>query len=176
MSSGSAAGHVLTSDAAGNGTWQPVNGGGGWSLTGNAGTDPAINFLGTTDNQPLELKVNNARVLRLEPHPGGANLVGGHPSNSIAAGVYGAVISGGGHLSFPNRVESRASAIGGGSGNVIRSDAVSSTIAGGGVNIIGAEAAYSTIAGGFTNVIQGQAAFSTVGGGAFKHSVLSNAA
>ena len=30
-----------------------------WSLTGNAGTNPATNFIGTTDNQPLKLRVNN---------------------------------------------------------------------------------------------------------------------
>jgi hypothetical protein len=26
-----------------------------WSLTGNAGTNPGTNFIGTTDNQPLVL-------------------------------------------------------------------------------------------------------------------------
>ena len=30
-----------------------------WSLTGNAGTNAAVNFIGTTDNQPLVFKVNN---------------------------------------------------------------------------------------------------------------------
>ena len=30
-----------------------------WSLTGNAGTNPAIHFIGTTDNVPLVFKVNN---------------------------------------------------------------------------------------------------------------------
>src|ERR1044071_6271760 len=30
-----------------------------WSLTGNAGTNPPTNFLGTTDNRPLILKTNN---------------------------------------------------------------------------------------------------------------------
>ncbi len=34
----------------------------GWSLTGNAGTNPATNFLGTTDAQPLVFKVNNQRA------------------------------------------------------------------------------------------------------------------
>ena len=32
-----------------------------WSLTGNAGTNPASNFIGTTDAQPLVLKVNNQK-------------------------------------------------------------------------------------------------------------------
>jgi hypothetical protein len=30
-----------------------------WSLTGNAGTNPAVNFLGTTDNKALRFRVNN---------------------------------------------------------------------------------------------------------------------
>src|SRR5438445_5650229 len=37
-----------------------------WRTTGNAGTTPGPNFLGTTDNQPLELRVNATRALRLE--------------------------------------------------------------------------------------------------------------
>ncbi len=34
----------------------------GWSLTGNAATDPAVNFIGTTDYQPLTFKVNNQKA------------------------------------------------------------------------------------------------------------------
>ncbi len=34
-------------------------GGSGWGLTGNAGTNSATNFLGTTDNQNLSIRVNN---------------------------------------------------------------------------------------------------------------------
>lgn len=30
-----------------------------WSLTGNAGTDPATNFIGTTDNKTFKIKTNN---------------------------------------------------------------------------------------------------------------------
>src|SRR5258706_10612708 len=33
----------------------------GWSLTGNAGTNPATNFIGTTDNQPLLFQVNGVK-------------------------------------------------------------------------------------------------------------------
>lgn len=32
---------------------------GDWTLIGNAGTNPATNFIGTTDNQPLMFRVNN---------------------------------------------------------------------------------------------------------------------
>lgn len=44
--------------------WVPVAAGGtvlgGWSLTGNAGTNESTNFLGTTDAKPLMFKTNNA--------------------------------------------------------------------------------------------------------------------
>lgn len=32
----------------------------GWSLSGNSGTNPANNFIGTTDNQPLQFRLNNS--------------------------------------------------------------------------------------------------------------------
>lgn len=41
--------------------WVAFSGTGGfdWSLTGNAGTTPATNFVGTTDSQDLQLRTNN---------------------------------------------------------------------------------------------------------------------
>jgi hypothetical protein len=42
-----------------------------WSLTGNAGTDPTNNFIGTTDGQPLLFKVSNFPAGRI--HPTGDN-------------------------------------------------------------------------------------------------------
>lgn len=42
-----------------NGDWAPFGAGSGsWSLLGNAGTDPTINFLGTTDLQPVVFKMD----------------------------------------------------------------------------------------------------------------------
>jgi hypothetical protein len=38
---------------------------GAWTLTGNAGTNPATNFLGTTDAQPLAIRTNNVERLRV---------------------------------------------------------------------------------------------------------------
>ena len=40
-------------------------GGGGWSLSGNAGTNAGTDFLGTTDNQALVLRTNNSERLRI---------------------------------------------------------------------------------------------------------------
>lgn len=45
---------------------QMAGGGAGWSLTGNAGTDPAVNFVGTTDWSPLVFQVNGSQVGELE--------------------------------------------------------------------------------------------------------------
>ena len=36
-----------------------------WMLTGNAGTNPATNFLGTTDNQDLKISTTNAERMRV---------------------------------------------------------------------------------------------------------------
>lgn len=54
-----------------------------WTLTGNAGTAPATNFLGTTDAQPLVIRTNNTEKVRIksngkvgigEPNPTDATL------------------------------------------------------------------------------------------------------
>ena len=64
--------YVLTSDASGNATWQAAASS-GWGLTGNAGTNPATQFIGTTDNQDLVFKRNNIESFRLSGASG--NLV-----------------------------------------------------------------------------------------------------
>lgn len=54
-------GWVLT-DSSGKARWQAVGGGGAgsfWKITGNSGTNPSTNFIGTTDAQDLVFKVNN---------------------------------------------------------------------------------------------------------------------
>lgn len=44
-------------------TWKPIAGtSNGWSLTGNVGTNPATNFIGTTDNANVVFKRNNIRA------------------------------------------------------------------------------------------------------------------
>ncbi len=37
-----------------------------WSMTGNTGIDPSLNFLGTVDGQPLIMKTDNAERLRID--------------------------------------------------------------------------------------------------------------
>jgi hypothetical protein len=112
--------------------------GNAWKIGGNAGTTPGVNFVGTADNQPLELWVNGARAFRLEPNASGPNVIGGAANNSVA--TYGATI-------------------GGGSSNLIQNDAVFSTIAGGQNNQVqglasGKGAHSGFIGGGQNNVIE----------------------
>src|ERR1700755_2430824 len=37
-----------------------------WLTTGNAGTNPSTNFLGTTDNQPLLFRINNTHAGKID--------------------------------------------------------------------------------------------------------------
>ena len=51
---------------------------------------------GTTDNQPLDIRADDARVMRYEPNAISPNVIGGNPANNVTAGVRGATIGGGG--------------------------------------------------------------------------------
>jgi hypothetical protein len=130
-----------------------------WGLTGNAGTTPGTNFIGTTDSQALEFKVNNTRGFRLEPTSDTPNVIGGYSGNTVTAGAYGATISGGGHYygSCANRVTADFGTVGGGERNTA---ADSATVGGGDGNT--ASGFGATVGGGCNNT----AAYSaTVGGG-----------
>jgi hypothetical protein len=61
------AGKVLTSDANGVASWAdaPAPPSTGWGLLGNTGTNPAVNFIGTTDENDLVIKVNNTESGRI---------------------------------------------------------------------------------------------------------------
>ena len=62
-------GKALTVDATGNVILVTSTGGASsdWSLTGNAGTIDGTNFIGTTDNIPFNIRVNNQTAGRLDP-------------------------------------------------------------------------------------------------------------
>lgn len=48
--------------------WNTAYGWGqGWAVTGNAGTNPTTNFLGTTDNVGLAIRTNNTEHIRITP-------------------------------------------------------------------------------------------------------------
>jgi hypothetical protein len=155
-----------------------------WKTVGNAGTTAGTSFLGTSDNQPLELKINGTRALRMEPFTNGApNMIGGAANNFVDPGFFGAAIGGGGivfSLNSPNPQHVAANfgtisggrgntvagdygAIGGGYGNVIRSNAALAVISGGQNNFIDAHGTFSFIGGGFGNTNGEIASF--IGGG-----------
>jgi hypothetical protein len=149
-----------------------------WKLAGNADTTPGADFLGTTDSRPLELKVANDRVFRFEPALEVPNLIGGSRSNSVAAGIRGATIAGGGLPLYPHTISADYGAIGGGTFHVVsgpwgtiaggrdnREHSESATIGGGFRNTIQSNSFYATIAGGFANTISNIANGSIISGG-----------
>jgi trimeric autotransporter adhesin len=167
-------------------TCQAVEGSPSWRLSGNAGTDPAEDFLGTTDNTALNLRVNDARALRIGPDPTSPILIGGDGGNRVTAGASGAVISGGGTDDNPNRVTDDFGTIGGGlqnqagDGAGTTSDRPHATVGGGvsngatgeGSTVGGGEAntagaLYALVSGGSGNTATGLEA--TVGGGLGNH-------
>jgi hypothetical protein len=147
-----------------------------WQLAGNAGTTAGTDFLGTTDNQPLEFKVNNTRVFRFEPNAASPNVLAGFSGNFVQGGIVGAAIGGGGTAGSINQVLSDYGTIGGGVFNQILPNSTDGTIGGGSQNNVGD--ADSTIGGGQQNGIAPGAFKSTIGGGSLnsvgsKYSVVS---
>ncbi len=144
-----------------------------WSLSGNAGLDPALHFLGTTDAITLTLKVSGTTALRLAPTAGLPNFIGGDEHNDVAGGVTGATIGGGGPsdpadpAGTSNRVYDNYGTIGGGGNNRVGSDdddpttALYATVGGGNSNT--ASGRYATVGGGDNNTASGY--YATVGGG-----------
>jgi hypothetical protein len=136
-------------------------------LTGNTITDPTTDFIGTTDNEPLEIHVFGARVLRLEPGgvsahassqgyadgTGAPNIIAGSESNSIVYSfTVGATISGGGATNYE----------GGPLVNSVVGDF--GVVGGGGQNTSGY---YSAVGGGYGNLANGSYGYGTVSGGIF---------
>jgi len=146
-----------------------------WSLAGNAGTTPGVNFIGTTDNQPVEVRANNLRALRIEPRSGGVPaIIGGFSGNSAHPFITGPTIGGGGDVNFTNYVSGAYGTIGGGRGN--QAGGFFSTVSGGSRNSAANSGAtvgggadntatnnFATVAGGESNLADGSR--STIGGG-----------
>lgn len=139
--------------------WSEVGTSREWSLTGNTGTDTTNHFIGTTDDMPLDFKVNNQRVMRYQSATDSPNLIGGYSGNSITSGKKGAIIAGGGSAAEQNIITNDFSVISGGAAN--KAFGYISTVAGGKLNE--ASGNFSAIGGGFGNKTQGIAG--TVSGG-----------
>jgi hypothetical protein len=84
-----------------------------WGLSGTAGSGGS-SFLGTTDNQPLDLRADNSRGLRLQyaffastfslSRWAGVNVIGGYAGNYIPSSVVGGTIAGGGYSFWGGRL------------------------------------------------------------------------
>lgn len=137
--------------------------------------------IGTTDNNAVQLIVNNVPLLRLQPAAGTGNVVGGHTSNAAVGTTTGSFIAGGGfwnNQASPNSivdaensfigagvkhdVETSYSSVVGGFNNDIRGDSTSSAILGGNSNTVDGHFASGIVAGqnnlissGWMNVIGG---------------------
>lgn len=161
-----------------------------WNTNGNAGANPTNGaFLGTTDNNPLEIHVDGTRGWRMEPDSRGENvptLIGGYAGNAVLQpGSGGDFIGGGGGYQIPNLINSNSSGIfiGAGSGNQVGPNVVNAVLVGGYENIIlspdsmvgggdhnevGTNAQFAVIGGGLANT--NTAIGGTVGGGAYNYS------
>ena len=144
-----------------------------WQTGGNSGAN-ANWYLGTADYQPLELRVNGQRAVRLEPvTDGAANTIIGAEDNTVWPGVRGGAINGG----VGNAIGDGASktllldespgagaVIGGGYANAHSTNASFGTIGGGRRNQI-RDGTANTIFGGESNVVENAIGYSAIGGG-----------
>jgi hypothetical protein len=149
--------------------WVRLLGGGeAWLLTGNAGTNPAVNFLGTTDNNSLRIRVNNQQTFQFNTNFSIQRDASGNArgqdavdlqrvrsaATQVASGPY-SVIGGG----RQNTASGQYATVGGGRENT--ASAQYATVGGGQENT--ANGQHATVGGGQENTANGQHA--TVGGG-----------
>ena len=147
-----------------------------WQLGGNNVGSGQI--LGSTNNQPVEVWVNGARTLRLEPGAaaaGAPNVIGGSSVNFVGNGVAGAMIGGGGTTNswggaYTNRVLADFGVIAGGADNLVPAGSSFSTVGGGNDNTAGGTntpgiTVSSTVAGGAANTAL--APYASIGGGVY---------
>jgi hypothetical protein len=135
-----------------------------WSTSGNSGTNPADDFIGTTDDKVFSIRVNNKTASKYTPNPdfSSMSITSGIDINQIEFSTAGSVIAGGGEdtfncgtsgtLSCRNYISGYGyNTISGGRGNII--NAASSTISGGVNNVIAGD--YAVISGGESNYAGG---------------------
>ncbi len=132
-----------------------------WQLGGN--NVASGQFIGSMNNQPVEIWANGSRAFRLEPGSvsGAPNVIGGAANNFAASGIGGATISGGGQVGpTTNSVTGSFGTVGGGVANSAGAFAV---VGGGAINI--SMGICATIVGGQRNYAYGNGSF--IGGGGY---------
>ncbi|MEP6880396.1 MAG: tail fiber domain-containing protein [Dokdonella sp.] len=128
-----------------------------WDTSGNSGTSSTVNFLGTTDNQPLLMRASNLRIALFEANST-VSFYGDAPKITMGSAAnentaVGSTVSGGGatrnvsgtpDTTLINGAYNYFSTIGGGAGNTSYGQ-------------------YGTISGGIANSVTGD--FGAIGGG-----------
>jgi len=135
----------------------------------------SANGLSSDGAQPIELRVNNQRVLRVEQTGPSPNILGGYSGNHVSNGMYGATIAGGGEFGASNVVHGSFGTVSGGK----RNEAWTLATVGGGEDnlalykgtVSGGEfnraMTYGTVGGGSQNFAN---PYATVGGGQYNRS------
>ncbi len=112
------------------------NSGDYWSEAGNHSTNPANDYVGTSDNVAFHLRTNNTHAMHFQPHGSDTpDIVGGSANNTITNSL-GSVIAGGGSPTQPNSIDNNYSFIGGGLANKIEDENDYSAIVSGRTNHI----------------------------------------
>jgi hypothetical protein len=143
-----------------------------WSLQGNAGTNTATDFFGTTDAKPINMRVNNARTLVIDVDSnltfGGANytngglhrnsvLLGGRGNNlgtSSGGNVYGNAIIGGANNRISGPGSNYSVIVGGNTSRISGNNVMNSSIIGGGAHqISGSNVSNVSIIGGMGGIV-----------------------
>ncbi|HEX2836854.1 MAG TPA: hypothetical protein VHN77_01870 [Phycisphaerales bacterium] len=134
-----------------------------WKMGGNSATDPATHFIGTTDGQPFNVRVDNRRTVTISPAYGTygpepiftAQANHGADTNFITPGLLGATICGGGLNTYNNATL----------GETVRNSVLShlGTVVGGFGNKIGTFSNSGFVGAGEFNTVSGYAG--VVGGG-----------
>ncbi|MFO8072006.1 MAG: tail fiber domain-containing protein [Polyangia bacterium] len=146
-----------------------------WALSGNSGTNPSFDAIGTTDDTTLRFQAGGFTAARYIPHNDsnqGSTYIGGYEGNRSSDGAVSAFIGGGGYWvnstqEYPNVVFDDFGVVAGGSGNEAgdgdSNPAAQSYASVGGGDSNRADGMYATVGGGFSNRAGGIGG--TVGGG-----------
>lgn len=146
---------VWTSDANGVGEWQDVGGlidGFAWNLLGNVGTVDGVNFIGTTDDRPFNIRINNQKAGRIDRVNGVVML--GYQAGNVNTDINNTGI---GHQSMLNNLT-------GESNTAVGSISLSSNITGHFNTAIGYQALSNNTSGDGNTAIGNRALNSNIGG------------
>ncbi|MEO8111358.1 MAG: tail fiber domain-containing protein, partial [Ginsengibacter sp.] len=139
-----------------------------WGTGGNTGTNDAASFIGTTDNVPLNLKVNNQNAGRIDNTL--SNSFWGYQAGNIAATGTGNTAIGANSLATNNTGNSNTAL---GSGANVSADGLDNATAIGSGAIVDASNKVR-IGNAFVSVIEGEVAYSLPSDARFKYNILAN--